>query len=68
MSCEIKTPKAGEDEMLLLRNGKFFIGKLKSSRYAFSKAIFTNLKSLIKSGVSSICKMVCSFLPMSSFD
>ena len=32
MSCEIKTPKAGEDGMLLLGNGKFVIRKLKSSR------------------------------------
>ena len=32
MSCEIKTPQAGEDGILLLRNGKFVIWKLKLSR------------------------------------
>ena len=32
MSCEIKTPLAGEDGMLQLRIGKFVIWKLKSSR------------------------------------
>ena len=29
---DTKTPKASENEMLLLRNGKFVIWKLKSSR------------------------------------
>ena len=31
ISCEIKTPYAGEAGILLLRNGKFVIWKLKSS-------------------------------------
>ena len=34
MKCEIKRPYAGEVGILLLRNGKFVIWKLKSSRFS----------------------------------
>ena len=37
ISCEIKTPKTGEVGIWLLRNGKFLMWKLKSSRLSVIK-------------------------------
>ena len=38
MSYELKTTYAGEDGILLLRNGKFVVWKLKSSRLSLREA------------------------------